>query len=165
MEKEFFFSLPFFERALTLATIKHAGQVDKGGRPYIMHVIRVMQGVEDDDEKIIALLHDLIEDTDFTLDDLKEYEFLDEIIDGVSLLTRDPEAGYMKYIENLSNNKKARNVKLSDLKDNQDHTRLKNPMTEEGQIRLEKYRAAEAYIRKIIKKEEKDKDKIGGKNE
>ena len=153
MEREFFLKLPFFLLSLTLATIKHAGQFDKGGKPYIMHVIRVMQGVEDEDEKIIALLHDLVEDTDATIEDLKEYGFSDEVIQGVSLLTRDPGEDYRKYIENLSENKKARNVKLSDLKDNQDHTRLNDPMTKEGQKRLEKYRAAEAYIRKIIEKE------------
>ena len=100
MEREFFLKLPFFERALTLATIKHAGQFDKGGKPYIMHVIRVMQGVEDEDEKIIALLHDLVEDTDATIEDLKEYGFSDEVIQGVSLLTRDPGEDYRKYIEN-----------------------------------------------------------------
>lgn len=147
MDREFFLHLPFFERALALATIKHAGQVDKGGQPYVMHVIRVMEGVHDPDEKVMALLHDLIEDTDFTLEDLDEYGFSEEIIYGVNLLTRDPKEDYMAYIMNLSGHKKARQVKLSDLRDNQDHTRIHTPLTEKDKERLEKYQKAEEYLR------------------
>ncbi len=153
MDREFFLSLPFFERALTLAAVKHAGQLDKGGEPYVMHVIRVMEGVHDQEEKVMALLHDLIEDTDFTFEDLMDLDFPEEIIQGVKFLTRDPQGDYMDYIKNLSQNKKARNVKLSDLKDNQDHTRLKTPMTEKDQDRLTKYGKAESYLRDKIKSE------------
>ncbi len=154
MEEDRFLELPIFERALALATLNHAGQVDKAGEPYVMHVIRVMQGVHDHDEKIIALLHDLIEDTTITVEDLMGFGFSQQTIHSVKLLTRDPKEDYMDYIKKLSHDRRARHVKLSDLRDNQDHTRLKNPMTEESQIRLAKYQKAEAFLREVDKNEE-----------
>ncbi len=154
MNQEFFLSLPFFERALALATVKHAGQLDKGGDPYVMHVIRVMQGVNDPEEKIVALLHDVIEDTDFTMEDLTDFGFPEEIVHGINLLTRDPAEGYMEYIKKLSGDLRAVNVKLSDLNDNQNHSRLKSPMTQKDYDRLDKYRKAEAYLKHVIKRDE-----------
>jgi len=106
------------EKALEIAAKAHAGQIDRGGAPYIMHVLRVMINVTTPDARIAAVLHDVVEDTDITLDDLREAGFADEIIATVRCLTRTAGVGYADYVVGVKPNAVAREVKLADLHDN-----------------------------------------------
>lgn len=150
VEKEKLIRLPLFERALTLAAMMHAGQEDKGGQPYVMHVIRVMMELKEPELKVAALLHDLLEDTDLTAEDLLAYGFSEETIKVVALLSREPEEPYMDYIRRLSGDERAIKVKLSDLKDNQNRTRLKGSLIQEDLKRMEKYHRAEEYLLRVL---------------
>ncbi|WP_313120934.1 GTP pyrophosphokinase [Proteiniclasticum ruminis] len=154
MEREELLKLPEFERALILASFYHSGVLDKGGEPYILHVLRVMLPMETKEEKIIALLHDLLEDTALTAEDLLERGFSSSIVDSVLLLTRNEEEGYEEYIRRLAEDPLSRRVKLSDLKDNQNRERLPEPIRAEDRRRLEKYRAAEVYLKAYEHEEE-----------
>lgn len=126
-------------KALALATQAHKGQFDKGGEPYISHPIRVSQLVKDDDMKIVALLHDVVEDTYVTLDDI-ESEFGIEIAHVVGKLTHDTTIPYMEYIEILSHNKAARAVKIADLTDNL------SPLRDYKNRKTTKYKEALTYL-------------------
>ena len=156
MQKEELLKLPLFERAIVLAGIKHAGQKDKGGKPYMMHVLRVMMNVEEEKLKIAALLHDLLEDTDLKEQDLLDLAFGEDIVSIVSLLTRKPKEEYVDYIKNIAKDKSAIVVKLSDLKDNQNRARLKEKLTGEDVERLNKYHQAEKYLLDELKNKDSD---------
>lgn len=153
MDKKLLLSLPLFERALTLASVKHAGQKDKGNDPYVMHVIRVMMNVETESDKIVALLHDLLEDTDITKSDLLAFGFDEETVKKVDLLSRKDAEDYMDYIKRLSADPAAVRVKLSDLRDNLNRTRLKDKLTDEDFERLKKYHRAEVYLLEVQNEE------------
>lgn len=148
-------ALSELERALAVAALYHAGAEDKAGSPYILHVLRVMMGVERTVEKVAALLHDLLEDTDLKEEDLHRLHFSPETIQTVLLLTRKPEEPYRAYIKRLSVDEVAVAVKLSDLRDNQNRGRLREPLSPEDKDRLEKYRAAEEFLRAVLEKKEK----------
>lgn len=134
-------------RALKVARQYHAGQVDKAGMDYINHLIAVANLVHTENEKIVALLHDIIEDTDMTIDTLKCYGFSADIVRSIKTLTKDNECDYFKYLKNVKKDKLARIVKLADLKHNSDLTRLDN-ITDEDLRRAEKYRKAIEYLKK-----------------
>lgn len=153
MDKELLQSLPLFERALTLASVKHAGQKDKGNDPYVMHVIRVMMNVETESDRIVALLHDLLEDTDITKSDLLAFGFDEETVKKVDLLSRKDAEDYMDYIKRLSADPAAVRVKLSDLRDNLNRTRLKDKLTDKDFERLKKYHRAEVYLLEVQNEE------------
>lgn len=129
------------ELAISVALNAHKGQLDKGGHPYILHPLAVMNRVESMEEKIVAVLHDVIEDTEVTLEQLRELGFSEEIIKAISLLTRSKEDSYEKFIEKTTTNAIARNVKIADIQENMNLSRIKNP-TEHDYMRLEKYRKA-----------------------
>ncbi|WP_312653651.1 GTP pyrophosphokinase [Proteiniclasticum sp.] len=153
MDKKLLLSLPLFERALTLASVKHAGQKDKGNDPYVMHVIRVMMNVETESDKIVALLHDLLEDTDITKSDLLAFGFDEETVKKLDLLSRKDTEDYMDYIKRLSADPAAVRVKLSDLRDNLNRTRLKDKLTDKDFERLKKYHRAEVYLLEVQNEE------------
>lgn len=133
-------------KAIIIAAEAHSGQLDKSGKPYILHPLRVMFNVEGGiTEQCTAVLHDVIEDTSVTLDDLKEQGFSDDILAALTLLTRTPNEDYMEYIYRLKINSIAKAVKLADLKDNMDMTRISSP-TEKDFLRLEKYKKAKALL-------------------
>jgi (p)ppGpp synthase/HD superfamily hydrolase len=119
----------------------HAGQVDKGGNPYISHPAAVASSVSTDEEKAVAWLHDVLEDTSCSLEELKAFGFSDSVLDAVVVLTRDKDEDYFDYIKRLQKNRLARVVKIADLKNNCDLTRIKNP-GEADYKRIEKYKAA-----------------------
>ena len=138
-------------RALFIAARAHKGQRDKGGKPYIFHPLKVSLNVRGKDEKIVALLHDVIEDTAYTIDDLK---FLTkDQKEALLLLTHDKETPYMIYIEAIKKNKIASRVKLADLDQNMNLKRLKI-VTEKDLERLEKYKNARDLLREGLVKNE-----------
>jgi (p)ppGpp synthase/HD superfamily hydrolase len=104
--------------ALELVATKFRGVTDKDGEPYIMHCLRVMMGVSDPLVQQVALMHDLVEDTDVTLKDLRDRGFCNAVVEAVDLVTHKSEDSYAEYVIRLASNEIARQVKLSDLNDN-----------------------------------------------
>ena len=112
------------EQAVDLATRFHAGQVDKAGNPYIEHVLRVMDAVDTDQEKLVAVMHDLLEDTPLTASDLHCAGCPPQIVDGVEAMTKRDGEDYDDFIRRAAVHPIARAVKAADLADNADETRL-----------------------------------------
>ncbi len=133
---------PQLETALKIAVEAHYGQRDKGGRPYIFHPLRVAAGCSGK-AKVAALLHDTVEDTSVTFEQLAELGIDGEILAAVKLLTHDKSIPYLDYVRKVRENPIAREVKMSDLRDNMDLTRLKT-VTDEDLERVRKYH--EAYM-------------------
>lgn len=132
------------EKAFKISYMAHKDQVDKGGAPYYLHPIFVALNMETEDQKIVALLHDVVEDTEITLDDLRQEGFSENIVDAVDAITKKGEA-YEVYLQKVKANALARAVKIGDLKHNSDITRLKNP-TEKDIKRIEKYKKSLDYL-------------------
>ena len=128
----------YLDRAIELAKQHHEGQTDKAGKPYIEHPLRVMNQVESEEEKIVAVLHDIVEDTDISLDDLRNEGFSEEVVSAVECLTKQDGENYDSYIERISFNPLAVKIKLADLEDNSDLTRLPE-VTDKDLERIEKY--------------------------
>ncbi len=133
------------ERARAIAESAHAGQVDKAGADYITHPLRVCDAVIGEDAKIVAVLHDVVEDSDWTLDGLREEGFSDAVVDAVDALTHRADEDYFDAVRRARDNDLARTVKLADLDDNSDRTRL-GTVTEDDERRLRKYAEARAII-------------------
>nr|WP_278430741.1 HD domain-containing protein [Brevibacillus laterosporus] len=127
--------------AVLLATKAHANQQDKGGQPYILHPLRVMMYMPSDEARAVAVLHDVLEDTDVTADDLREAGFPKEVVEAVMILTKNSKEDYDSYIKRVKQNQLARAVKIADIKDNLDLTRIAEP-TEADVARIEKYKRA-----------------------
>jgi (p)ppGpp synthase/HD superfamily hydrolase len=139
------FSMNNIERALEIALDAHEGQVDKAGEPYIKHPIRVMQSVESEEEKVVALLHDVVEDSTVSFEDL-ERRFSDEIVDAVRGVTKKDDESYSDFIERAKENEISREVKKADIRDNLDASRL-GELDEEDMKRMEKYRRSLEVLR------------------
>ena len=103
------------KKAINLMFEKHKDQYDKSGLPYVFHPFHVAEQMEDEDTTIVALLHDIVEDTDTTFEDLKEMGFSDTVIDALRLMTHDKNVDYYDYVEMISKNPIARKVKIKDL--------------------------------------------------
>ena len=129
------------EIAKFIAIQAHEGQLDKAGKPYIEHPRTVADAVEDDVAKAVAWLHDVVEDTSMTFDDLQAAGIASEVINHLRLLTHDKSVPYMEYIAALKNDPVAREVKLADLRHNSDLSRL-NTITDKDRERLVKYQQA-----------------------
>ena len=135
-------------KALELAAKAHAGQLDKGGNPYIMHPLRILINHcadESNDVKICAVLHDAVEDSPLTLDDLRNEGFSQEIVAAIDCLSRREGENYDDYISRILTNLLACTVKRGDLADNMDLTRIPNP-TAKDEKRLKKYQKAAARV-------------------
>ena len=128
------------KKALKIAFNAHKDQVDKGGLPYIFHPLHVAYQQENEYCIIVALLHDVVEDTNLTFKEL-ENEFPIEVIDALKLLTHDKNEDYFEYVKKVKNNNIAKSVKLADLKHNSDLSRLSN-CSEKDLERINKYRHA-----------------------
>ena len=111
------------KKAILLAYRAHENQVDKAGLPYILHPVHLAEQMDTEEECMVALLHDVVEDTDITFEEL-EKEFPKTVIDALKLLTHDKETDYMEYIQKIKTNPIATKVKLADLKHNSDTSRL-----------------------------------------
>lgn len=104
--------------AYSICREAHRGQKDKGGNDYYLHPLAVSSMVETEEGKIVALLHDVVEDSDITIEDLISRGFAPEIIDAVRLLTKEKNQEYMDYIESIKSNTLAREVKIADMRHN-----------------------------------------------
>jgi (p)ppGpp synthase/HD superfamily hydrolase len=137
-------------RALAIAAAAHEQQQDKNGAPYFLHVLRVMQRLRTDDEtaRIAAVLHDVVEDTDWTFEQLAAEGFRAEVIDIVDALTRRPDESYTAFVARAGLHPIARQVKLADLEDNMDLRRLSR-LTPEAHERLERYHQAWGYLQSL----------------
>lgn len=135
--------------AKEIATRAHRSQVDKGGKPYIQHPLRVAERCEKTSEKIVAVLHDTIEDTFVTAEYLQEQGFPQIIVDGVLSVTHRKEETYEEYVKRAANNPIGRNVKVADLEDNMDIRRLETPLDECDLRRLNKYLKAYKYLKSL----------------
>ena len=137
----------FVELARQLAKEYHKGQVDKAGVDYFSgHITSVVNGVSTVEEKIVAYLHDTLEDTEFSYLDLMVLGFSDKVINGIIFITKDKKEKYEDYLKHVKSNELARAVKLSDLTNNMDLSRLKK-ITEVDKKRLEKYKKAYKYLK------------------
>lgn len=133
------------ELAIKVATEAHAGQVDKGGKPYINHPQAVAASLTNTEYKIVAYLHDVCEDTSITFDDLKDMGFTYRIVNSIRLLTKTDELTYEEYLRRLRMDSCARAVKMADLKHNMDITRIPIP-SEKDYARIEKYKKSLAFL-------------------
>lgn len=136
------------KRAKSLAAKVHASQKDKGGNPYINHIEGVAAGVESVEAKTVAYLHDVLEDTATTEDDLKKEGFPAEIIEAVKALTKGENETYEDFIKRVGKNSLAAKVKLSDLVNNMDISRIPEP-TKKDYERIEKYHKAAEYLKNL----------------
>jgi len=140
------------DKAILIASTAHQGQMDKAGEPYILHPLRVMLTRRTETERICAVLHDVIEDTNITLDYLKNEGFSENILSVLDALTRRKNETYDEFIDRILRNKIACYVKLADLSDNMDLTRIANP-TKKDYKRIEKYRKAADRILETLEEE------------
>lgn len=137
--------VPSLEDALALAAKAHKGQRDKAGQPYILHPVRLMLSVPDEPARIVALLHDVVEDTTTTMDDLRAAGYAEDLLAALDCVTRRDTETYEEFIDRLAPNELARRVKLADLADNMDLSRLP-AITEKDLVRLQRYKAAWARL-------------------
>ena len=138
-------------KAIALASEKHMGQFDKAGMPYILHVLKVMHYLKTDDLELmsIAVMHDLVEDTDVTFADLYEMGFSERVVSAVKLLTKMRGQTGKEYLEGIKSNKDAIRVKLADLRHNSDIRRLKG-ITEKDVARMKKYNEMYLELRDLV---------------
>ena len=129
------------KKALKLCFQAHRDHVDKSGMPYVFHPFHLAEQMTDEATTVTALLHDVVEDTDFTLSDLRAMGFPAAAVDAVAMMTHDPKVPYLEYVAKLRTNPVARAVKLADLRHNSDLSRL-DTVDEKALERVEKYRKA-----------------------
>lgn len=133
------------KKAMKLCFEAHIDQRDKSGIPYVFHPIHLAEQMKDEQTTVVALLHDVVEDTDLTLEDLENEGYPPAIVEAIGLMTHAKGVDYMVYVAEIKKNPIARAVKLADLKHNSDTTRL-NEITEEALKRCERYRTAIALL-------------------
>ncbi len=143
-----------FEKTEELIKKLFDGKLDKGGYPYLDHLYEVSKRVDGEDAKLIGLLHDTLEDTDMTSEELLKMGYSEHIVSSIEVLTRKKKEDYSDYIERIitSNNRDALNVKLADLNHNMDISRIKNPTVKDVDRIEKRYRPA--YIKILNKLEE-----------
>ena len=144
-----FIQIMNLERAIEIAQEAHKGVKDKGGHDYINHPIRVMHAMSNDQEKIVAILHDVVEDSDWTFERLKEEGFEDSVIESLRCVTKySEEEDYQEFIRRAATNKIATKVKMADIEDNLDLSRL-GTLTEKDLTRIKKYKKALKYLKAL----------------
>lgn len=129
------------KKALKLCFEAHKEQIDKSGMPYVFHPFHLAEQMTDEAKTVVALLHDVVEDTELTFEDLEKQGFGEEIISALKLLTHNDDTPYMDYVAKIKTNKIATAVKLADLRHNSDLTRL-DVVDEKALKRKEKYEKA-----------------------
>ena len=133
------------KKAMKLCFEAHKGQVDKTGVPYVFHPFHVAEQMTDEATTVVALLHDVVEDTEYTLEDIAALGFGQDIVGAVALMTHEDDVPYLDYVARLKSNPLARAVKLADLVHNSDLSRL-GKVDDETKRRLEKYKKAVAIL-------------------
>lgn len=133
------------ERAIAIAAQAHAGQVDKAGQPYILHPLRVMLRVAGESERMAAVLHDVVEDSNVSLEDLAAEGFSGEVLAAVEALTKRPGETRLQAAHRAAAHSIARVVKLADNAENLDISRIPDP-TERDFARLDEYRQVRAIL-------------------
>lgn len=146
------------KRALNLCFEAHKEQRDKSGMPYVFHPFHLAEQMRDEDTTIVALLHDVIEDTSYTIADLAEMGFHERVCAAIELMTHDPQIPYPVYIERIKANPIAKAVKLADLRHNSDMSRL-DVITSKDAERVKKYFMAIEMLEKEEQTEEGINDK------
>jgi len=139
------------ERAVVIALHAHRGKLDKADAPYVLHPLRMMARMTDDESRMAAVLHDVVEDCpDWTFDRLRAEGIPERVVEAVGYLTKRPEeeGDYDTFIRRAAGNPIARRVKLADLEDNMDLSRIAAP-GERDFVRLEKYRRAKAMLESL----------------
>jgi (p)ppGpp synthase/HD superfamily hydrolase len=136
-------------KAIAIAAQAHQDQYDKAGAPYILHPLRMMLRMSSETEMIAAILHDVVEDTDWTLDKLRQAGFSEEVVQVVECLTHRDQETYDEFIARVRTNAIASTVKLADLEDNMDMRRLRT-LTEKDAERLHKYHRAWLALRQAV---------------
>jgi len=136
---------PKTKKALKLCFEAHKNQMDKSGMPYVFHPFHLAEQMQTEETTVVALLHDLVEDTDYTIEDLTSMGFDKSITDAIALMTHADDVEYMNYVREIKNNPIARAVKLADLKHNSDLTRL-DVVDQKALSRREKYLKAIALL-------------------
>lgn len=139
--------MPTLEDAIALAVEKHRGQVDKAGHPYILHPLRVMFRMATELEQIVGVLHDVIEDSELTFDDLRQMGYSEAVITPLDGVTRRPDETYDQFVARSKLHPISRRVKLADLEDNMDLRRSFKQLTEKDFDRLKRYRRAWEQLR------------------
>jgi (p)ppGpp synthase/HD superfamily hydrolase len=134
------------ERAIAIAAAAHEGQVDKGGSPYILYPLKVMLRVDTLEERIVAVLHDVVEDCSVSLDDLRKEGFSETVLTAIESVTKVLGESYEAFIERSAQNPIGRAVKLADLEENSDLSRIAQPSWDDLE-RIEKYRRAIGVLR------------------
>lgn len=129
------------KKALKLSFEAHKNQVDKTGVPYVFHPFHLAEQMTDEISTVCALLHDVIEDTEYTFEDIHGMGFPQEVIDVLKLLTHEESVPYMEYVEKIKENPIAKQVKIADLKHNSDLTRM-DVIDEKALQRTKKYKQA-----------------------
>jgi (p)ppGpp synthase/HD superfamily hydrolase len=129
------------EDAISIAAQAHKGQKDKAGAPYLLHPLRMMLRMTSESAMMAAVLHDVVEDSDWTLEQLREKGFSAEVLEAVECLTHRNEESYQEFIERVQTNPIARQVKIADLEDNMNIQRI-NKISPKDLQRMEKYHRA-----------------------
>lgn len=132
---------PLTKKAMKLCFFAHREQRDKSGIPYVFHPIHLAEQMPDEESTVVALLHDVVEDTPYTWDDLAQMGFPQPVLEALKLMTYDPSVPYLDYVAGLKGNPVARRVKLADLRHNSDLSRL-DLVQEKDRQRVQKYAAA-----------------------
>ena len=133
------------KKALSLCFEAHKDQKDKSGLPYVFHPFHLAMEMTDELSTVVALLHDVVEDTDYTLQDLEDMGFPPAVLEAIDLMTHREGVPYMEYVAAIQTNPLARIVKMADLRHNSNIARVDNP-TEKDYARVEKYRQAMALL-------------------
>lgn len=134
------------ERAIAIAAEAHSGQIDKAGEPYILHPLRIMLALERPEDRIVGVLHDVVEDNvAWPLSALRAEGFADEIIRAVDAVTRRDGEDYETFVRRAASNEIGRRVKLADLADNMNMMRIKLPGSRDEE-RMERYRKAKKIL-------------------
>ena len=139
-------SADLLEKAIAIAVEAHCGQKDRNGAPYILHPLRVMARVDTDAEKTVAILHDVVEDTDWTFERLAKEGFPNEIIEPLKCVTKKEGEEYEDFVKRSASDDLARRVKLADLEDNMDARRL-SKISEKDIGRFQKYLRAWRFLK------------------
>ena len=150
---------PMTKKAIKVMYENHKNQVDKSGIPYVFHPFHIAEQMDDENTTIVALLHDIVEDTDMTFEQLENEGFSREVIDALMLLTHNPNEDYYDYVKRIGTNPIAKAVKIKDLEHNMDLSRL-DSISGWDLERVEKYKYCHDYLVNLDTMENKNDNSI-----